>query len=447
MNDPRPVPPFRQWLKLTTPMWNWNYRYQTYLFQRLDALTTGKIRRLMVFMPPRHFKSETLTVRYAAWRLENDPALNIIIGSYAQKLANRFSRKVRRLLETRILLSQQRRGAEEWETEAGGGVRAVGVGGGITGFGASLIIIDDPVKNRAQAESEVFRDRTWEWFNDDIYTRLEPAGSIVLIQTRWHDDDLAGRILKAAAADREKWEVVSFAALAEQGFADPLGRSPGKALCPKRFSEKRLNEIRRQLGSYSFAALYQQRPFPLEGGLFKRKWFTRFVEREPDGLRWVRAYDLAVSTETSADHTASFRCAFGSAGELYIAGGMRRRMEYPDQRRYVIERMVEEKNTAHVIENALHGKAFVQDLRREARVAGVPLRSANVDGDKFTRSLSWANLAESGKIVIVRGPWNDDLLDEVCRFTGKGDKHDDQVDAISLAVSSLRQKGTVKFIS
>lgn len=146
--------------------------------------------------------------------------------------------------------------------------------------------------------------------------------------------------------------------------------------------------------------------------------------------------------KTSADYTASFRCAKDASGNLYIADGFRKRIEFPDQRRYAIERMRTERSTEHGIESALHGKAFVQDLRRDARVGHIAFRSVDVDGDKLTRALAWLNLAEEGKVILVRGPWIDDFVDEVCRFpTGK---HDDQVDAVSVAVSML---ATVRHIA
>ncbi|MEO8650300.1 MAG: phage terminase large subunit, partial [Acidobacteriota bacterium] len=173
------------------------------------------------------------------------------------------------------------------------------------------------------------------------------------------------------------------------------------------------------------------------------EWFKNIVARAPDGLRWARGYDLAISTKTSADHTASFRCAKDAEGNLYIADGMRGRLEYPEQRKYVIGRMRAERNTRHAIENALHGQAFVQDLRRLRSLSHVPLQAVTVEADKFTRALAWASLAEAGKVILVRGPWIDDFLDEVCRFTGKNDASDDQVDAVSLAVravSSTRSK-------
>ncbi|MBA2333608.1 MAG: phage terminase large subunit [Acidobacteriota bacterium] len=458
---------FPKWLEQTTPNWTWNWKYQAFLYERLSRVALGSCRRLMIFLPPRHGKSELVTVRFVAWMLEIDPKLNVILGSYNQKLANRFSRKIKRVLSDNAAgrskpISSTLNAVAEWETTQGGGVRAVGVGGGVTGFGAGLIVIDDPVKSRAEAESEIYRDKVSEWFNDDIYTRLEPDAAIILIQTRWHDDDLAGRLLNEMADGGEYWEVVSLPALAEAAIpysrfqipnsaessnlesgiwnmksSDPLGRREGHALCPQRFNEAALLRIKRKLGSYSFSALYQQRPVPIEGGLFKRTWFKNFVDKCPDGLRLARAYDLAVSTKTSADYTASFLCGFDKVGNLYIADGFRKRLEYPEQRRYVLERIAAERGAQHGIESALHGKAFVQDLRREITVRGVSLKDVRVDADKFTRALAWANLAEEGKVYIVRGGWNQDFLDEVCRFTGKGDKHDDQVDAVSLAVQML----------
>ena len=430
---------FPDYLEAVTPHWTWNWKHQQYLYPKLQAVTDGTIKRLIIFEPPRHSKSETITVRYSSYRLEQNPKLNVILGSYNQKLAIRCSRKIKRVAEPRMALAKDRKAVEEWETAMGGGLRAVGVGAGVTGFGAGLIMIDDPIKNRQEAESETYREKTWEWFNDDIYTRLEPGGAIICTLTRWHDDDLAGRLIKEMEEGGEHWEVVSLPALAEPN--DPMGRAEGKALCPERYNEEDLARIQKKLGAYSFAALYQQRPIPIEGALFKRDWFKgNIIDEAPANLRWARGYDLAVSTKTSADYTASFRTAFDKKGNLYIADGFRKRIEYPEQRRYVVKRMVSEENTRHGIEDALHGKAFVQDLRRIPAVRGVPLKAVRVDKDKFTRALAWANLAEEGKVFLIRGGWNDVFLDELCRFTGKGDSHDDQVDAVSLSVQMQKSQ-------
>jgi hypothetical protein len=194
---------FRDWLIASEKRLTWTFRFQQPIYEALDEVTSARLDRLMLFLPPRHGKSELVTMRYAAWRLLHDAGLRIVIACYSQKLANRFSRRIRSLyLNTPYVEADELHepdlvlaGADEWETRSGGGVKAVGVGAGITGFGADLIIIDDPVKNRAEAESKNQRDNVWEWFTDDLTTRLEPNGSVILIQTRWHEDDLAGRLL------------------------------------------------------------------------------------------------------------------------------------------------------------------------------------------------------------------------------------------------------------
>jgi predicted phage terminase large subunit-like protein len=488
---------FKTWLQRTWPNKNWEWKHLVHIYKHLKRVWDGDCKRLMIFMPPRHGKSELVTARFPAWTLKHDPTTKIIIGCYNQPLANRFSRMVRSCLaedasrnadapvrnegrfdpnahlpnkqqspeepaiadggvRVPIFTFRRKDSESEWETSQGGGVRAVGVGAGITGYGAHLIIVDDPVKSRAEAESETCRNRVWNWFNDDLYTRLEPDGKIILIQTRWHEDDLAGRLLREAEQGGEQWEVISLPALSEPpalaggqtvdpnwppahaGGSDPLGRADGEALCPERYDETKLARIRRKIGSYSFAALYQQRPAPAEGGQFKRAWFRKIIDAPPPGLAWKRGYDLAVSTKQTADYTASFRCARDAQGNLYIADGFRARIEYPDQRRYILGRMQAEPNTEHGIEAALHGQAFVQDLRRERGLGRFAFRAVRVAADKLTRALSWLNLAEEGKLYLVRGPWIDAFVDEVARFpTGT---HDDQIDAVSLAVNMLETR-------
>ena len=499
---------FERWLCKEFPEWEWRWKYQRYIYERLAAVTAGRCKRLMIHIPPRHGKSELVTIRYVAWRLLQDPKLNVILGSYNQRLADKFSRRVKRIVEAAepqccaeglrpsgnaapIVVdsgvhhpnckqngkaepfrtssgqspkSQHRRlnAVSEWETMGGGVVRSAGVGAGITGFGAGLIVIDDPVKSRADAESKNNREKVDDWFKNDIYTRMEPDASIILISTRWHEDDLAGRLVKEMQDGGEEWEVVSLPALAEAKqmengeltidnekngkqivhsplsivhSEDPLGRKPGQALCPQRYGVKTLERYRRKLGSYAFSALYQQRPAAAEGGQFKREWFKKIVDLPPAGLRWKRGYDLAVSTKTTADYTASFRVAFDRHGDLYIADGFRKRIEYPEQRRYIEERMRSEDATEHGVEAAMHGKAVVQELRRDASLRRYALREVKVSADKLTRALAWLNLAEAGKVVLVRGPWIGEFVDEVAAFPSG--RHDDQIDAVSTAVNML----------
>ncbi|MEZ5422934.1 MAG: phage terminase large subunit [Pyrinomonadaceae bacterium] len=424
---------FASWLKGSGPKgWKWDLPHQRFVCEKLDQVTRGEAQRLMVFMPPRHGKSELVTIRYAAWRIARDPKLNIILASYSQKLANRFSRRVKRIVEQLVPLADDRKAADEWETKMGGGMRAVGVGGGITGFGAGLVIIDDPIKSRGAAESVVRRENVAQWFNDDIYTRLEPEAPIILIQTRWHEDDLAGRLIREME-EGEKWQIVSLPAIAEEN--DALARKPGEPLWAERFSASRLAAVRRRLGSYSFEALYQQRPIPRSGGLFRREWFSRIVEHAPENLTWARGYDLAISQDTRADYTASFRCAFGKDNILYIADGFRQRLTYTQQRKFIAERIASEPRTVHCVESAMHGTAIVQDLLSSGECRGRPLRSVRVTDDKWTRAHTWAPIAEAGNVVLVAGSWIKDFVDEACAFPAS--PHDDQVDAVSLAVSML----------
>ncbi len=522
---PRSPADFRSWLRSVSPTMNWDWKHQQVIIDALDRVTRGESKRLMIFVPPRHGKSELVSVRYSAFRMTADPKLNVILASYNQQLANRFSRKVRNVIvdSEQIRLAdaesaaaaavtpqpacakiprpegartnnrmtadappaepeaapaavspfpfsrpRRKNAVSEWETTVGGGFRAVGVGAGITGFGADLVIIDDPIKSRAEAESSKFRERIWNWFNDDLYTRLEPDAAMILIQTRWHEDDLAGRLLQNMLEEKEQWDVISLPAIAEeQPAAKPATpdeqlaaadaateivspaliftrtqdwRQQGEALCPERFDSEALDKLRRQLGTYSFSALYQQRPTPAEGGIFKRNWFARVVAEAPPGLRWARGYDLAVSQSTAASYTASLRCAFDANGDLYIADCFRGRIEYPDQRRFVIERMRSEPDALHAVEKALHGGALLQDLRRERSIRGNLLRGISVAADKVTRALTWSPLAEEGKVVLVRGGWIGDFLEEAAAFPGSD--HDDQIDAVSVAVAALARKTT-----
>ncbi len=584
---------FKQWLISVSPNMTWTAKHQLYLYKRLRRMTEGDLKRLMIFMPPRHGKSELVTVRYAAWRLKKDPAMRTIIASYGQKLANTFSRGIKSVLIDDAMLSREREAAEEilpqinaesadqkplrsassapicgknsslpaiagesgspfpfarprfknteseWETTMGGGLKAVGVGAGITGFGANLIVIDDPVKNREQANSLTYRDKVWNWWNNDLYTRLEPGGQVVLIQTRWHEDDLAGRLLRQMDEGGEQWEVVDLPALAEaanqlriengelrmkeredgndlrvengemslkgtkiiaQGKADGrnpgsaaqddpdpegvalgagrvaplqgaevsepdvpgvppkrlhprllslspsatksgidvLGRRFGDALWPERFPVAELERTREQIGTWSFASLYQQRPSPAEGGIFKRDWFRQVINAPPPGLKWVRAYDLACSAGATSDYTASFRVAVDKEQNIYIDGGFRRKIEYPEQRRYILGRIAAEPGASHIVELSANGHAVLADLGREKQTLGRALRGIKPRGDKHSRAIGWMAAAEAGRVFLIRGHWNHDLVEEAAAFpTGT---HDDQIDAISLAVQGLSER-------
>ena len=423
---------FRHFLERVSPTWNWSWRHLVYLQYQLERVTDGEIKRLIIQMPPRHGKSETATVRYPLYRLNMDPELRVIVGAYNATLAGKFSRKARGLAEhAGIALSDERTAVEDWETTAGGGMRAVGVGGGVTGQGGDLIVVDDPVKNREEAESEVYREKVWSWYTDDLYTRLEPGGALVLIMTRWHMDDLAGRIL--ASEDGPNWTVVNLPALALED--DLLGRAPGEALCPERYDEPALASIRGVMGEYSFAALYQQDPRPRDGNMFPRSK-VEIVDAVPAEARLrVRYWDKGGGP--TGDPTAGVRMATTTERTVfYIEDVVHARVTIDDRNRLM-------RQTAELDGQGVRGwveqepdSGGKESAQLTVRgMSGYPYFAETVSGDKIVRADPLAAQWQAGNIKLVRGPWNKAYLDEMEAFPSG--VHDDQVDASSGAFNKL----------
>ncbi len=239
---------------------------------RLEAIERGEIDRLMIFMPPRHGKSELASKRFPAWCLGREPKRQIIGASYNSDLATDFGRNVRNIVAERefaevfpeVSLAPDSRAANRLNTNHGGAYVAAGVGTAVTGRGADIALIDDPFKDREEADSERRRDLVWDWYRSTLFTRLTPGGAIVLIQTRWHEDDLAGRLL---AHDGAQWEVLELPAI----------DAAGEALWPKWYDLPTLERIRRTIGPREWSALYQQRPAPDEGTYFQRGWFKSWT--------------------------------------------------------------------------------------------------------------------------------------------------------------------------
>lgn len=429
---------FGAWLPLVTPGYRWDWPHLQLVQEHLAAVTDGRCKRLMVFMPPRHGKTELVTIRYPVWRLKQNPGTRVILGAYNQTLANKFSRKARRLAVTEVGLSKERSAVEDWETEPGGGMRAVGVGAGITGSGGDLILIDDPVKSREEANSLSYRERVWDWYTDDLYTRLEPGGAIVLIMTRWHTDDLAGRIL--ASEDAGNWTVVNLPAEAEEG--DALGRAKGAALCPERFDKARLAGIRTVLGSWAYAALYQQRPAPAEGGMFKREWF-QILDALPAGCEFVRWWDKA-ATAKGGDYSAGALLARAADGRFYVVDVQRGQWSSDERNRVMAQ-------TAALDAMRTQGHGFEIWMEQEpgssgkesadlsiSQLAGHAVWAETSSGSKEVRAQPLAAQCEAGNVRLLRGPWNAAYIDELTSFPFGA--NDDQVDASSGAFNKLAQR-------
>lgn len=423
---------FNAWLPVVTPSFNWNWNHLEFIKSQIGKVTKGEIKRLILSVPPRHGKSELVTVRYSAWSIETNPEKRVIIGAYNQTLANKFSRKIRRIVESRIPLNKERTAVEDWETLKGGGCRAVGVGGGITGQGGNLIIIDDPVKNREEANSETYREKVWDWYKDDLYTRCEPDASIILIMTRWHDDDLAGRIL--GSDDGSNWTLINLPALAEDN--DLLGRQPGAALCPDRYDEKELASIHTVMGN-SFYALYQGRPLPAEGGLFKRHWFAgKIIKSIPEGTRFVRHWDLAATKDAGAARTAGVKIGKMPDGKFVVASVIAEQEEGATVRR-IIKSTAELDGKSVMIslpqDPGQAGKVQAQDMI--AMLAGWNVKAEPETGDKVTRAEPFAAQCEAGNVFLLEDDWNSSYVNELCAFPQN--KFKDRVDASSGAFARL----------
>lgn len=420
-----------EWLRAVTPAYRWDWPYLVFLRRELELVSDGKTKRLMVMMPPRHGKTALVTVRWPVWWMERQPGLRVIVAAYNQTLANKFSRMSRRIAEMRLGLSDERRAVEEWQTLNKCWYRAVGVGGGVTGMGADLILIDDPVKSREEAQSSLYRDKVWDWYTNDLYTRLEPGGAIVLVMTRWHEDDLADRIL---STDGDNWRVVRLPALAEQG--DLLGRIPGEVLNPERYPVEELQKIRAVLGSWAFEALYQQRPMPAEGGLFKREWFTKFVDVPPAQVHVrVRYWDRA-ATAGSGDYTAGVRMSKTADGLIYIEDIVRGQWSTGERDRIIRQCAETDPPGTRIWLEQEPGSSGVDSVQALIRLlSGYSVWADRVTGSKVTRAEPLASQAEAGNVIIVRGLWNAPFLDELIVFPHG--KHDDQVDAASGAFAKL----------
>lgn len=383
-------------------------------------------------MPPRHGKSELASIRFPAWWLGRHPDKRLILACYSADLAERHSRAVRACVQTPayrqlfpgVAIDQASRSVQQWDLLGRrGGMKAVGVGGPLTGFGADVLLVDDPLKNRAEANSETIRSSVWDWWTSTAYTRLEDNAAIVVISTRWHEDDLTGRLLAAQGTDprADRWDVVHMPAISDTGAA----------LWPEKYSLADLDHIRANIGPYDWEALYQGRPTAPEGAMFKRDWF-QIVDAAPPALDWVRGWDLAASAKESADYTAGARCALDEDGNLWIEHIERRRQEWPETvKDMAFLASMTDRGSRWGVEAAGFQLSAVQQLLSDPRFMGVAISKVAADRDKVARAAAWQTRAEARKVFLVRGDWVAEFIREACAFP-QG-KHDDQIDAVSIA--------------
>ena len=423
---------------------------------KLEAVERGDIKRLMIFMPPRHGKSELASRRFPAWFVGRNPERNIIAASYNSELASDFGRDVRNIVGSpeykrifEVGLSQDSSAADRWHTTKGGMYAAAGIGTAVTGRGAHVMLIDDPLKDREEADSETRREKVYRWYTSTAYTRLESElvdddlddddiwrsfktdivtgaakpfeGAIVLIQTRWHEDDLAGRLLEDEKNGGDAWDIVELPAL----------NDAGEALWPQKYGAPRLHAIRKAVGERDWSALYQQRPAPESGDYFKREWF-RYYTTLPRHLRMYGASDYAV-TAKGGDYTVHLVAGVDPDDNLYITDVWRSQAESHIWVDAFIDLVAKHKPLKWGEEQGQIIKSlgpFIDKRMRERKVYCHREQMASV-ADKPTRCRSFQARCSMGKVYFPHdAPWAAELQSELLMFpTGK---HDDQVDAIGM---------------
>lgn len=437
-------------------------------------LTDGKegISRLMVFMPPRYWKSQTASRKFPAWLLGKSPDLRIILTSYNADLASKHSKAVRDLIQSEeysqifgalastdepVELDAESKASASWDiADHRGGMQATGVGGGITGFGANLFIIDDPVKGRKEASSETIRGDSYEWYKSTAYTRLEDHGAIIVIQTRWDVEDVSGELLKAMVSDEDadQWEVMFMPALAledkeypktREEFVenllrgvyipmecDQLGRKAGEPLWEKKHDDHALKIKQANMGDFEFVAQYQQMPRLAQGNFFDEDDFD-YREHAPEGLQWYRYVDLALGKTQQSDFNAVAAVAMDRAGDEYIRDMLKERnldLFLRDLKGMMLSD-AEEGTIWGIEDNAFQSlvvKQFLED-KSLAQVSIIGITRKSSDGDKTQWAQPWRLRAKQKKVHLIRGAWNLSFLRTATAFPNG--RNDDEIDTVS----------------
>ncbi|NIY14238.1 MAG: phage terminase large subunit [Nitrospinaceae bacterium] len=390
--------------------------------------------RLLVNAPPRHGKTRGISHWFPTWFLDWFPELSVILTSYNDQYAAGIGGGVRdefKKPETWTRVRHDKHLASDWKTLQGGGMRSSGIGGSLTGFGANLIIVDDPHKNWEEAMSSAKRQRVIDWFNSTLYTRAEPGASIIVVQTRWHENDLTGYLINEHPDD---WTLIRLPAISEG--EDFLGRPKGAALCPERFTVEDLERIKAG-GSFLFAGLYQQRPAPMEGGIIKRDWFQYWKEL-PNFDQLIQSWDMSFDKKAGSSYVAG-QVWGRAAGAFYLVDQIRERLNFVETIR-AIERLTSRWPAAleKVIEEKANGPAVIAALRD--KVPGIipwPPKGEPM-GSKEARLVAVSGLFEAGNIWIPnpdRAPWVVDYVEELITFPNSA--KNDQVDATSQALGKM----------
>jgi len=469
---------FEGFVRLCYPDWD-IAPFQLELIHALDQLEKDQLEEnnILVTMPPRHAKSTFSTVLFPSYFMARNPNRYIMSCSYNSQLATDFGRQVRGIVEQKIMsqafhdftLSTDSRAADVWRTEVGGAYFAVGVGGTTSGRPANLLIVDDPIKSREDAESMTQRNKTWNYYTSALATRLQPQQDgrppkQIVILTRWHPDDLAGRLMETEDWKEGRWKHINFPAIqkvhngkisrrhlpeTDPNWVTPdefrnlshkkryVSEEKEEPLWAERFPLEDLKR-RERLNPREFASLYQQQPYVEGGNLIKTEWWQKYPsDLSPESFATlVIGVDTAFKKTETADYSVACVAGIDRNGDIYIVDIIRGKYDFPELK----TRMIRLNNKwrgkglrGMYIEDKASGQSLIQELKRESGIAVIPYKIVH---DKVARVNSILPLVEGGRVFIPENAqWLDEFIDETVSFPSGN--HDDQVDAMTIAIDVL----------
>ena len=420
-------------------------RHHKILADKLNRVSQGKCKRLMVMLPPRHSKSEFASTYFPAWMMGLNPSLKIIQATHTAELAVRFGRRVRNIIDSEeyqhvfpnISLSADNKSAGRWTTDDGGEAFYSGVGGAITGRGADLLIIDDP-HSEQDAMSPTAMDAAWEWYTSGPRQRLQPGGTIILVMTRWSTKDLAGRLLKRQSEDNaDQWEVVEFPAIM------PESEEP---LWGEFWKKEELLSVKASLPVSKWNAQWMQNPTAESGSIVKREWWQKWEsESIPPCHTIIQSYDTAFSAKETADYSAIttwgiFDPEDGSEHAVILLDANRFRVDFPELKKLALEEYKYWEPDIVLIEAKASGTPLTHELRK----MGIPVQSYSPSRgqDKIARMNSVSPMFESGMIWATEDQFAEEVIEEMASFPFG--EHDDFCDSSTMALMRIRQGGFIE---
>ena len=423
--------------QLTYPKYKANWHHEL-IIKHLEAVAAGDTRRLMILVPPRYGKSELSSIRFPAWYLGNNPDKKIILASYNDRFALHFGKHARNLCQSDMHgtvfpgahVRKDSSSGSLWELKEGGKFVAVGRGGSVTGHGANVLILDDLIKKIQEAYSENVRDTVWDWYKTTLYTRIEDEASIVVVNTRWHTDDLVGRLLDQ---EGEKWTVLKLPAIADADYKyGDYFYKEGETLWPGKYSIENVLETKEVLGSH-FSSIYQQQPEERQGNIIKRGYWKKFYA-EPAKIVWtIQSWDTGFKTGEENSYSACTTWYETEAG-YYLAHAWWDRVSFPDLKKAAVGLYEKFRPDEVLVEDKASGQSLIQELSLSTKI---PIKPVKPTGDKAARAHAVTPLFEAGKVFIADGEeWAKEVID--CAASFPRTKNTDVVDSATQALEYLR---------